>query len=656
MKIVYAKHDVSREVEALRACQGHPNIVNLHEVVHDERHTYILMELLSGGELFERIREYRKFTEKEAALFFKQIVQAVQHMHMKDIAHRDLKAENIIFTSRNSTELKIVDFGFAKQNSNSGMTTPCFTLDYAAPEVLVNNSALNPGVAATAAEPYTEASDLWSLGVILYTMLCGQTPFSPKRHPGGPSLATSAKVTTEERVRMIMERIKVGAMETDINEWHTVSELGKGLVRALLTVNPRKRLTMSRLLRHEWMDSNFVTSNGLRHVPLLAAKGDVQCCIKDACRAFEFCLRDELTASNKLVQRRHRRRSTKETKGKDKHEEEEEEEDVVEANQQGERGDLLDRSNSSSGVVTSANSSDVEIVGEYKERPKFQLQKSILGDALAQKKETVRVKREAVVKAEERISPVDSPMDVVVVDSTTKEEATENGIVVRLSTSDEDTCDGAEQIVPEESSPGAGEVTAVAEETRAMKEVNGETEIMLGNAKVAEEVKSSQQMTMKKQVLHYFEVEGAASGDVRRHFRPSDEAFFRGFSEAEGEQERVRLWRIHALGMNASDQTTTTAPVRERGTRKRKRPEDDEEVGRDEKKVFVFDVAEFLARTKAEFEGRTKISRASVTAAMNSGPVERPKSKKINWHLFAERRDMPTRAGKRARRPELDGL
>jgi ribosomal protein S6 kinase alpha-5 len=230
------KYDATNEVKYLNKCQGHENIVKLYDVLQDDLHTYIIMELLTGGELFDRIRQRVQFTEREASLIMKSLISAVQYMHSQGVVHRDLKPENVVFTDASeSAKVKIVDFGFARlkpdpqqqKPSRSGkltgeagqqhqtvvskLTTPCFTLPYAAPEVLkqalhvgaqmlglanlrpseavANGSSKKTAAAAAAAAAavssesatvngYDESCDLWSLGVILYTMLCGSVPFS----------------------------------------------------------------------------------------------------------------------------------------------------------------------------------------------------------------------------------------------------------------------------------------------------------------------------------------------------------------------------------------------------------------------------------------------------------------------------------------------
>ncbi|XP_040333944.1 ribosomal protein S6 kinase alpha-5 isoform X4 [Herpailurus yagouaroundi] len=149
--------NTQKEITALKLCEGHPNIVKLHEVFHDQLHTFLVMELLNGGELFERIKKKKHFSETEASYIMRKLVSAVSHMHDVGVVHRDLKPENLLFTDENDNlEIKVIDFGFArlKPPDNQPLKTPCFTLHYAAPELLNHNG-------------YDESCDLWSLGVIL---------------------------------------------------------------------------------------------------------------------------------------------------------------------------------------------------------------------------------------------------------------------------------------------------------------------------------------------------------------------------------------------------------------------------------------------------------------------------------------------------------
>lgn len=236
VKIVSRRMDTTQEVQLLRLCQGHPNVVQFVEAFQDEAHTYLVLELLTGGELLERIRRRARFTESEACRIFRRLVSAVHYMHSRGVVHRDLKPENLLFTdSSEVATIKVVDFGFArfKPSDNQLMKTPCFTLNYAAPEVLRQASAGNSSAG------YTESCDLWSLGVILYTMLSGRTPFqSPSRHASAAAL---------------MQRIREGEFCFDGPQWDPVSEQAKSVIRGLLTVESQARLTMAELRAHPWV-------------------------------------------------------------------------------------------------------------------------------------------------------------------------------------------------------------------------------------------------------------------------------------------------------------------------------------------------------------------------------------------------------------------
>ncbi|XP_020289462.1 ribosomal protein S6 kinase alpha-5-like isoform X2 [Pseudomyrmex gracilis] len=214
VKIVSRRIDCSREENLLRICHRHANVVKLIDVHRDHLHTYLVMELLSGGELLQRSLP---FTERQAKRIMRQLASAVRFMHSHGVVHRDLKPENIVFSNQNEDfPVKIVDFGFArKKTSREPLNTPCFTLPYAAPEVI-------------ARQDYDESCDMWSLGVILYYMLSGNPPSS--------DMAT--------RIREI---------DFDSNIWSHISDAAKQVVKGLLTIDRNERLTAAAFVSHSWL-------------------------------------------------------------------------------------------------------------------------------------------------------------------------------------------------------------------------------------------------------------------------------------------------------------------------------------------------------------------------------------------------------------------
>jgi len=209
----------------------HDNIVNLLGVYEDESKVYLIMELMGGGELFDRIcNDYPNgYSEKQASELIRQMIVAVQYFHGKGIIHRDLKPENLLFaTQTDSSVIKISDFGLAKIWSGDTLVkTACGSPNYVAPEVLLNDM-----------RGYTFAVDMWSLGVILYVLLCGFCPFFDENTPA------------------LFRAITQGNYSFPSPYWDEISDDAKDLIRRMLVVNPQKRATPEMALEHPWIKSN----------------------------------------------------------------------------------------------------------------------------------------------------------------------------------------------------------------------------------------------------------------------------------------------------------------------------------------------------------------------------------------------------------------
>uniref|UniRef100_A0A9J7YR64 Ribosomal protein S6 kinase n=1 Tax=Cyprinus carpio carpio TaxID=630221 RepID=A0A9J7YR64_CYPCA len=224
-----AKRDPTEEVEILLRYGQHPNIITLKDVYDDGRSVYLVTELLKGGELLDKILRQKFFSEREASAVLYTITKTVEYLHTQGVVHRDLKPSNILYVdeSGNPESIRICDFGFAKQlrAENGLLMTPCYTANFVAPEVLKKQG-------------YDAACDIWSLGVLLYTMLTGFTPFA-----NGP----------EDTPEEILARIGSGKFSLAGGYWSSVSLEAKDLVSKMLHVDPHQRLTAAQVLKHPWI-------------------------------------------------------------------------------------------------------------------------------------------------------------------------------------------------------------------------------------------------------------------------------------------------------------------------------------------------------------------------------------------------------------------
>ncbi|XP_067311248.1 ribosomal protein S6 kinase alpha-1 isoform X1 [Pseudorasbora parva] len=242
--------DPSEEIEILLRYGQHPNIITLKDVYDNGKQVYLVTELMRGGELLDRILKQKFFSEREASAVLHTITKTVEYLHSQGVVHRDLKPSNILYVdeSGNPESLRICDFGFAKQlrADNGLLMTPCYTANFVAPEVLKRQG-------------YDEGCDIWSLGVLLYTMLAGFTPFA-----NGP----------EDTPEDILSRIGSGRFTLTGGNWDAVSDAAKDLVSKMLHVDPHQRLTAKQVLKHPWIvQRDKLPNSQLQHQDAKLVKG-----------------------------------------------------------------------------------------------------------------------------------------------------------------------------------------------------------------------------------------------------------------------------------------------------------------------------------------------------------------------------------------------
>ncbi|CED83033.1 pkinase-domain-containing protein [Phaffia rhodozyma] len=222
------EHMVRNEIEVLkRVSQGHPNIVGLIDYFETRSNLYLVFDLCTGGELFDRICAKGSYYERDAAHLVYVVTSAVKYLHNVGIVHRDLKPENLIFADKSEeSDLLIADFGLSrimKEEQFNLLTTTCGTPGYMAPEIFKKSGHGKP-------------VDIWAIGVISYFLLAGYTPFDRNSQ-------------TEEMQAIIRADFSF----TPAEYWSGVSDVAKDFIKKCLTVDPAQRLTAEQALEHPWL-------------------------------------------------------------------------------------------------------------------------------------------------------------------------------------------------------------------------------------------------------------------------------------------------------------------------------------------------------------------------------------------------------------------
>lgn len=238
IKMIETRYREGREVCESELCVlrrvRHTNIIQLMEVFETAERVYMVMELATGGELFDRIIARGSFTERDATRVLQMVLDGVKYLHTLGITHRDLKPENLLYYHPGAdSKIIITDFGLAssrKKGDECLMKTTCGTPEYIAPEILVRKL-------------YTNAVDMWALGVISYILLSGTMPFED-----------------DNRMRLYRQILK-GKYSFSGEPWPSVSNLAKDFVERILTVDPSERLTAGQALKHPWIVSMAASSS-----------------------------------------------------------------------------------------------------------------------------------------------------------------------------------------------------------------------------------------------------------------------------------------------------------------------------------------------------------------------------------------------------------
>jgi len=211
---------LNREIAIMKKV-NHPHIVHCYDIFDDSKFLYLVLEFITGGDLFEKIQEQEIFSEKDASHITRQILEAINYLHKEGIVHRDIKIDNILCAEGKNLHVYIADFGLSRFfNDNEQLETRVGSLCYTAPEIYEEVG-------------YNKACDMWSIGVVTFILLTGGFPFYDKNQ----------SKTVE----------KIVNVDYEWDESEDVSPEGKAFIAGLLTKDPQKRFTAEQALNHPWI-------------------------------------------------------------------------------------------------------------------------------------------------------------------------------------------------------------------------------------------------------------------------------------------------------------------------------------------------------------------------------------------------------------------
>ncbi|KAL6451586.1 srk1 Serine/threonine-protein kinase srk1 [Candida maltosa Xu316] len=263
--------NITNEIKIMEKIHHHENIIELIDVIDSLHSTFLIVEYCNGGEIFDQILKYTYLSEDLSCHVFKQILKSIEYLHNLNIVHRDIKPENLLFKkipfmershedyvaslrkSDDTTKvdegefkygvgggtigiIKLADFGLAKiLNSNTFAKTPCGTTGYTAPEVFVCNDLNNNNNHKKSYNSYSKAVDIWSLGCVLYTVLCGFPPFY------------------DENIETLTDNVTRANFTFLKPWWDEISGDAKDLITKMLSIDPEKRITIQEIWAHPWI-------------------------------------------------------------------------------------------------------------------------------------------------------------------------------------------------------------------------------------------------------------------------------------------------------------------------------------------------------------------------------------------------------------------